>query len=609
VNKCYFPAVVGGELNMENAAPCFSLNLLGPFRLLGPGGERIEIPSKKGAALIAMLATAREGEHTRGWLQDKLWGTREATQARASLRRELSNLRSRLNRATWELLICEREVVRLNLDLVAVDIRSLDLAEGIPGGPHDFAPGEFFEGQDIAGEDGFEEWLREQRSALGRHTQRGDARLTDANKVRSATTLAIPIVDVSQPPAGFHDSSALAVLRFKNLSGDPVNDYIAEGASEDLIDRLSRIRWLPVIARSSSFSFPEDTDPNEIGRKLGARYVLHGRLRYGAESLWISADLADSTNGYTIWTKRFELRLSSDGFSLERLIDELAALLEDRIDHAEQMRARSKKEDSAGVRDIVWRGRWHLNRLTRRDGEIAQRLFSEALALDPDSSEALIQATYSMAWSLWAGRASQKRILDMTKLAQRAILADHDDGRGHMLAGIAEMWLRRPLAARALFKQAIDLNPSLALAHAVLGCSYNLGGEPDKGLEHIKTGKRLSPNDVHLFFYLAEMAMAYFILGRWSDAIENAEHALGLRPAYWYAHVIKISALSRSGERAKAEVAMGELLRTKPKFNMAYLEWIPFLDKKWTDYLMHGLSDIPLVPIEFLTEDGPSAPA
>jgi TolB-like protein len=285
---------------MENAAPCFSLNLLGPFRLLGPGGERIEIPSKKGAALIAMLATAREGEHTRGWLQDKLWGTREATQARASLRRELSSLRSRLNRGTWELLICEREVVRLNLDLVAVDIRSLDLVESIPGGPRDLAPGEFFEGQDIAGEDGFEEWLREQRSALGRHNQRGDARLTDANKVRSATTLAIPVVDVSQPPAGFNDSSALAVLRFKNLSGDPVNDYIAEGASEDLIDRLSRIRWLPVIARSSSFSFPEDTDPNEIGRRLGARYVLHGRLRYGAESLWISADLADSTNGYTI---------------------------------------------------------------------------------------------------------------------------------------------------------------------------------------------------------------------------------------------------------------------------------------------------------------------
>jgi TolB-like protein len=593
---------------MENAAPCFSLNLLGPFRLLGPGGERIEIPSKKGAALIAMLATAREGEHTRGWLQDKLWGTREATQARASLRRELSSLRSRLNRGTWELLICEREVVRLNLDLVAVDIRSLDLVESIPGGPRDLAPGEFFEGQDIAGEDGFEEWLREQRSALGRHNQRGDARLTDANKVRSATTLAIPVVDVSQPPAGFNDSSALAVLRFKNLSGDPVNDYIAEGASEDLIDRLSRIRWLPVIARSSSFSFPEDTDPNEIGRRLGARYVLHGRLRYGAESLWISADLADSTNGYTIWTKRFELRLSSDGFSLERLIDELAALLENRIDHAEQMRAHSKKEDSAGVRDIVWRGRWHLNRLTRRDGEIAQRLFSEALALDPDSPEALIQATYSLAWSLWAGRAPQKQILDMTKLAQRAILADHDDGRGHMLAGIAEMWLRRPLAARALFKQAIGLNPSLALAHAVLGCSYNLAGEPTKAFEHIKTAKRLSPNDVHLFFYVGEMAMAFFMLGKWSDAIENAEHALGLRPAYWYAHVIKISALSRSGERLKAEVAMGELLRTKPNFTVAYLEWIPFLDKKWMDYLKQGLSEIPLVPIECLTEEGSSAP-
>ena len=103
--------------------------------------------------------------------------------------------------------------------------------------------------------------------------------------------------------------------------------------------------------------------------------------------------------------------------------------------------------------------------------------------------------------------------------------------------------------------------------------------------------------------------MAFFILGRWSDAIEHAEHALGLRPAYWYAHVIKISALTRSGDPARAEVAMSELLRTKPKFTKAYLEWIPFLDKKWTDYLMEGLPDIPLVPIEFLTADGQSASA
>ncbi|MGA2044443.1 MAG: hypothetical protein ABSG83_13855 [Roseiarcus sp.] len=588
-----------GELGMAGAVPGFSLGLAGPFRLLGADGERIEVPSKKGVALIAMLATAKDGEHTRGWLQDRLWGTRQPTQARASLRRELSNLRQRLNRASAELLICRRDIVKLDLDLVDVDVRFLDITEGFPGNRQDVEFGEFLEGLDIAGEDGFEQWLREQRAALRRQKERRVAQAQSSPgrqdaRAETAEAAALPthIVDVTRPPTGFDANPAIAVLRFQNLSDDPVNDYIAEGIGEELIDNLSRIRWLPVIARSSSFSFPANSDPNEIGRRLGARYVLDGRVRAAPDALLISANLADCVSGYTIWSHRFEMRSADGEFSFDRLANELAALLESRIDHAEQMRARAKREDKASVKDIVWRGRWHLNRLTQTDGGIAQRLFDEALALDPDSSEALIQATYSLAWSLWAHRASQARILDMRKLAQRAIRADVEDGRGHMLAGIAEMWLRRPLAARALFEQAIALNPSLALAHAVLGCSFNLAGEPAKAFEHIRTALRLSPNDVHLFFYLAEMAMAFLMLGMWKEAVEHAEHALARRPAYWYAHVIKINALGRSGDTREAGAAMQELLRAKPNFTLDYLGWIPFLDKKWIGYLSQGLTEI-----------------
>src|SRR3954464_11520194 len=134
-----------------------TLGLLGPFRLVKPGGERIEIPSKKGVAVIAMLAMAKDGERTRGWLQDKLWGKRQHVEARGSLRRELSNLRKLLNQGAEPLLICERDRVRLPLDLIDVDVRlPAYSAEG----------GDFLEGIDIAGEDGFEEWLRAQRAAF-----------------------------------------------------------------------------------------------------------------------------------------------------------------------------------------------------------------------------------------------------------------------------------------------------------------------------------------------------------------------------------------------------------------------------------------------------------
>src|SRR4051794_23741009 len=109
---------------MMAAVKQFTLGLLGPFRLLTPAGERIEVPSKKGVAVVAMLAMTKDGERTRGWLQDKLWSKRQHAEARGSLRRELSNLRKRLNQGAEPLLICEHDRVRLRLDLIDVDARA-----------------------------------------------------------------------------------------------------------------------------------------------------------------------------------------------------------------------------------------------------------------------------------------------------------------------------------------------------------------------------------------------------------------------------------------------------------------------------------------------------
>jgi tetratricopeptide (TPR) repeat protein len=263
--------------------------------------------------------------------------------------------------------------------------------------------------------------------------------------------------------------------------------------------------------------------------------------------------------------------------------------LESRIDHAEQVQSLVRRPERPNVSYLIWRGRWHLNRLTRTDSEMAQKLFNEALDLDPNSPEALIQATFALAWAIWAGRQPQGRILEMKKLAQRAILADCDDGRGYMLAGMAEMWLRHPYQARTLFKQALALNPSLALAHAELGSSYNLSGEPQTAIGHLKTALRLSPNDMHIFYPLGEMAMACGMLKHWADAIELAEQALVRRPAYWYGQVIRINALARSGAVQAAAQAFDELLTAKPDFSGAYLNWLPFIDRSWVDHFTEGL--------------------
>ena len=179
--------------------------------------------------------------------------------------------------------------------------------------------------------------------------------------------------------------------------------------------------------------------------------------------------------------------------ALDPIVGELVGVLDAQIDYAEQLRARGNRQNRPEFNDLIWRGRWHLNRLTRVDSEIARQLFDKALELEPDAPEALIQATFRMGWSAWANRADAEQITEMRRLAHRAIVADPDDGRGHMLAGIAEMWLQQPVRARALLERAIALNPSLCKAHAQLGCYYNMVGDPAAAIVPLRTRPAAQP--------------------------------------------------------------------------------------------------------------------
>ena len=551
----------------------YSLNLMGSFRLIGPDGERIDVASRKGMAMIAMLALADDGERTRGWLQEKLWGQRDRPQAQGSLRRELTLLREHLNITERPALICERQWVRL--DLTQFDIDALTRR----------GAGEFLEGFDLAGEEGFEDWLREQRSRLA---ARGDAGAAGEDRQPPGET-----GQAVETPVGFVDRPALAILPLANLTGDATNDYLCEGLSEDLIDRLSRLRWLPVIARNSSFAFVSDKlDPRIIGQKLRAKYVLEGRIKGVGDGYSVSVSLSDAVTGYSMWSHRVPLPPDRSQDALDPIVGELVGVLDAQIDYAEQLRARGNRQNRPEFNDLIWRGRWHLNRLTRVDSEIARQLFDKALELEPDSPEALIQATFRMGWSAWANRADVPQITEMRHMAHRAIVADPDDGRGHMLAGIAEMWLHQPVRARALLERAIALNPSLCQAHAQLGCYYNMVGDPAAAIVPLRRAQRLSPNDVHVFFIINELAVSYWMLGQWAESIEQADESLMRRPAYWYALVIKINALVGSGDMTAARRAYEELMTVKPDFTPQFIEWTPFIDRSWNRRLADGLAAV-----------------
>lgn len=556
----------GGNLRMTEFRRRFGLDLIGPFRLSGPQGVRIDVSSRRSMALIAMVATGRGGERTRSWLQDRLWGSRQLPQAQASLRRELSNLRRLIAAVVPDdtpLLLSDHN--RIWIDREAIDITM-------------HGDGEFLEGLDIVGEEGFEEWLRVQRAANRNEVDR-EMRTRPEAPIRRTVA-----------EAQFAGRPALAVLPFVDQTGDANSRYIAEGISEDLIDRLSRLRWLPVIARSSSFQYAaENTDPKAIGEALGARYLLEGRMRRDGDQLHLSASLSDTATGFVVWTNKLTLAGTLTSAMIEQLALGLVGAIDARIDAEEQRRALHRPASDTNMNNLLWRGRWHFNQFTRADGAAAGECFKKAVELEPHSPEALIQHAWWTLRSIWAERKSDVQIREMRQLANRAIIADADDGRGYLIAGTAETWLRQPLRAEALLRKAIALNPSLVAAHAQLGTNAYLAGRPEDASVPLQTAIRLSPADHVLFFMLGELAMANMMLENWEAAIDFAERSIVLRPGYWFAHVAKINALVRSGSAGGVREAVGDFAANCRLFDKAQIDWIPFVETRWHIYLKDGL--------------------
>lgn len=548
----------------------FKLRLLGPFSLVDPDGRRIAIPSRKGAALIAMLALSKDGERARGWLQTQLWGSREPKEANGSLRRELSDLRRRINHPSWTPLICERDRVRLDLGIVSIDVFEPD-EEALDAGQ----PGEFLEGFDIPGEDAFEDWLREQRGRLAR-AEAGYARSETASKPSGAFRVTGPGFIWSGQ--GTNDGPSLAVLRFSNLTGNPEEAYFAEGFKQELINRLSRVRWLAVIAGDSSGPRASTISTQEA-RSLGAKYLLDGTVRMAGDLTLIDVTLYEAARFQAVWSKRLQIARSVVANALDECLQELVAHLGAKIEYGEQSSARDRFSPGPNITELIWRGRWHLCRLQHADSDEAQELFAKALALDPHSPEALINLTHGLAWAIWTGRQPAHRVLEMRRLAQQSMRADPSDGRAYWLAGTAETWLRHMQPALDLLLQAVDLMPSLAIAHAQIGCTLNLAGRPQQAGEHLQLARRLSPFDVHLFFVLGELAMRSSLLGNYNEAVAYADLAIVRREQYWYAHMVKIDALLQLGDRHQAAAASDELRRLRPRFSSNYIDWIPFEDR------------------------------
>ncbi|MDG4881537.1 adenylate/guanylate cyclase domain-containing protein [Mesorhizobium sp. WSM4884] len=416
-------------------------------------------------------------------------------------------------------------------------------------------------------------------------------RVLIAGRGGNGAAMAAPLAAIPAAPGHYRPFSkgppAIAVLPFQGDGSEPDVGYMADGIAEDIIYGLSNTRWLSVIAKGSSFQFRDDSlGTRLIGNALGARYIVGGTLARNSGQIRLNASLTDTSNGRLVWSQRFDRDLV-DIFSLrDQVGSEIVSILDKEVDRAEQVRTFQVPWESLETWQLVRRGRWHMNRRTRKDTEIALEFFDKAYQEDPNSSAVLNELAWWYFWRAWLRFGDSDDLDKVEAFARKALLMDSLDARPHAYLGAADIMRGRPASAAEHLTEAIHINPSFAFARSAMGSAHLLLGDAAGAIPYFLDTERLSPFDLYRFHNLGELAAAYCFVEDWPAAIAVADRSLNLSPGYFYARFLKIGALIRSGRRDEAERELAIFATRHPDFSEQRIRWIPFVDPAKNNFLI-----------------------
>jgi len=373
---------------------------------------------------------------------------------------------------------------------------------------------------------------------------------------------------------------SIAVLPFSNMSGDPEQEYFADGIVEDIITALSRMRWLFVIARNSSFTYKgRAVDVKQVGRELGVRYVLEGSVRKAGNKVRITGQLIDATTGAHLWADRFDGALE-DVFDLQdQVTASVVNAIAPKLEQAELERSKHKPTESLDAYDHYLRGVAAVHRWTDEANAEALAHFTRAVELDPNFAAAwgLASRCYSQrkscGWSVDAAR----EMAEADRTARRAAELGKDDAMALCTAGMAIAYVVcNPRYGRSLIERALQLNPNLAWAWLFNGWATIWLGEPEAGMEHVARAMRLSPHDPQMVAMEAATAYAHFFAGRFAEALTWAEMSVQENPNLALPLGILVASRAMTGHEKEAAEALVRLQRMERDLRVATLGvWMP----------------------------------
>jgi adenylate cyclase len=400
-------------------------------------------------------------------------------------------------------------------------------------------------------------------------------RLGDHPRAAEPTKPAIETAQLLALP----DKPSIAVLPFQNMSDDAGQEHFTEGVVEEIITGLSRMRWLSVTARNSSFVYEgRSVDVKRVGRELGVRYVLEGSVRKAGNRVRITGQLIDSITGAHLWADHFDGGLE-DVFGLQdKVTASVVGAIEPTVLEAEIERTR--RAPAVGPFDYIVRGLASLRTWSREANAEALQLFRQAQQLDPNLGMAYAAASQCYTWSKSFGWLTDpaSETAEGARLARRALELGRSEPAILSMAGFGIAYLEGDLDfGGAAMDRALELNPNTAATLGIGGWISVFRGEPDLAIERVQRAMQLSPVDAFMFAWRSAGAYALFSLGRHEEALSWAEKALRERPGYLPAARMIVPSAALAGVPERPETSVARLRQLEPTLRISNLrDQIPY---------------------------------
>ena len=390
----------------------------------------------------------------------------------------------------------------------------------------------------------------------------------------------------ARPGQNHADKPSIAVLPFTNLSGDPEQEYFADGITDDIITALTKTRWLFVTARNSSFPFKgKAIETEQVAQRLGVRYVLSGSVRRSGPHVRISAQLVEAETGGSIWAERYDRDLNDVLTVQDEIAEAVAGAIEPELLKKEGQRG-AERAQSLNAWDLVRRGMWEFHKIRPESHGRARELFLEAIRVEPHSADGYIwlaRTEAGLAAYGWSAE-PERALCDGMAAALKAVQLDERNPYSHYAVAITHVFGSDFDTAIRAARRAIALSPSFALGYLVLGAAGLHKGQPREAAEALEHGLRLSPFDPQNFSWLLYLAMARYFANEPGEGLIAARRALSLRPHWTPALKVALACCVALGDDGQARVAASEL-RASGDTGGDLIRWIAKFNPGWGDQM------------------------